>query len=369
MRRFAHGLILVLSVSQVPALVWSAEADAKLGSKSSPAKRSLLRRWVDMPYENERSHSSVKNAFREVVAPASKSTVRVLSDGLQTSLGVIVHSDGYVLTKASELEGKLECLLADGRRIPASAYARRDDLDLALLRLDRGVKNLPVVQWSDSETPMVGSWLATPNITGDPVAIGVISVEPREIPPPDPILGVMLDRATGGVLVSDVIAGSGAARAGIQPNDLIERINGRSADSPQSLTDLVHRLQPGDKVTLTVHRNKEKISLIATLGDRNRLGDQEQAELMDSLGGPLSRRRGGFSSVLQHDTVLRPRDCGGAIVDLNGKAVGINIARASRVASYALPVRVVRPAVNDMLRQAIARASSETEHQVSAAAN
>jgi serine protease Do len=75
---------------------------------------------------------------------------------------------------------------------------------------------------------------------------------------------------------------------------------------------------------------------------------------MDSLGGPLSRRRAGFPSVLQHDSVLRPRDCGGPIVDLDGNVVGVNIARASRVASYALPVSVVRPVVAEMLQHAVA---------------
>ena len=70
---------------------------------------------------------------------------------------------------------------------------------------------------------------------------------------------------------------------------------------------------------------------------------------MESLGGPLSERRSGFPYVLEHDTVLRPKDCGGPLVDLDGNAVGINIARVSRVSSYALPASAIRPILADMM--------------------
>jgi serine protease Do len=47
--------------------------------------------------------------------------------------------------------------------------------------------------------------------------------------------------------------------------------------------------------------------------------------------------------VLEHDTILQPNQCGGPLVDLDGQVVGINIARANRVATYAIPARVARP--------------------------
>ena len=364
MRGFVISLAVVFCLSHSGNVLTGAEVDKKIAPASNPAKGTWFKRWVHSPYENERSHASVKVSFRDVVAPASRTTVRVLSDGIQSSLGVIVHANGYILTKASEMDGKLECVLPDGRRLPAEGFVQRDELDLALLRIE--ATNLPVVEWSDATAPGVGSWLATPNIDGDATAIGVVSVEPRQIPLSQPVLGVILGSAPRGVRVSDIRPGSGAARAGIRTNDIIESLNGRSTDSADTLTGLVLRMQPGDKVTLAVRRESELLSVIATLGDKLRLGDQEQAELMDSLGGPLSRRRGGFSSVLQHDSVLRPRDCGGAVVDLDGKAVGVNIARASRVASYALPTAVVRPAVAEMLRQGLAKTASELQHPVSA---
>jgi len=37
------------------------------------------------------------------------------------------------------------------------------------------------------------------------------------------------------------------------------------------------------------------------------------------------------------------------VIDLDGKAIGINIARAGRVASYAIPADVLRPLVARMI--------------------
>ena len=60
-------------------------------------------------------------------------------------------------------------------------------------------------------------------------------------------------------------------------------------------------------------------------------------------------RSGGFDRALQHDTVLRPEDCGGPVVDLSGRVVAINIARAGRVESYALPTAAVRPILSKLM--------------------
>ena len=62
---------------------------------------------------------AVRNAFKPVVAEASRSTVRVLADGKQVTLGVIVGANGWVLTKASELKGKIGCRLKDERLLEA----------------------------------------------------------------------------------------------------------------------------------------------------------------------------------------------------------------------------------------------------------
>src|SRR5262249_59985794 len=68
---------------------------------------------------------------------------------------------------------------------------------------------------------------------------------------------------------------------------------------------------------------------------------------MNRLGSDLSVRRTGFPAVLQTDMVIKPTDCGGPLVDLDGKTVGLVIARGGRVESYAIPSEEIRPLIAD----------------------
>jgi serine protease Do len=296
---------------------------------------------------NERSHRTVLAAFRDAVHDARRSTVRVFSSDRAdrpVALGTIVSADGYVFTKASELRGDLECLLSDNRRVGAVIIAQDQNYDLALLKLD--VEKLEPVHWS-SQQPQVGAWLATASLEADPTAIGIVSAAVRPLPHARAGLGVRLEPSQIGPRVLEVYADSAAARAALQIGDVILRLNGSSIDSPQSLTQTIRDFRPGERVELAVRRGEEEFSVITVLGELASIGN-EQAVIMENLGGPLSARRSGFPVVLQHDTVLRPRECGGPLVDLDGGVVGINIARASRVASYAIPAQTVRMIFEDM---------------------
>jgi S1-C subfamily serine protease len=70
------------------------------------------------------------------------------------------------------------------------------------------------------------------------------------------------------------------------------------------------------------------------------------------VNGPISARATGFNRVFMHDSVIIPNQCGGPLVNLDGRAVGINIARAGRVSTYALPADTVQSVVKGLLEQA-----------------
>jgi serine protease Do len=108
--------------------------------------------------------------------------------------------------------------------------------------------------------------------------------------------------------------------------------------------------RPGDRVELLLKRDGSEQTLSATLGSRSQLTHGDRAEFQNNLGGQLSERRAGFPLAIQHDSMLRPADCGGPIVDLDGKVIGLNIARAGRVESYALPAALVRDTVKKLLQ-------------------
>jgi serine protease Do len=101
-------------------------------------------------------------------------------------------------------------------------------------------------------------------------------------------------------------------------------------------------------VELAVTRGADRVKVRVTLGDAPSVSGAERIDFQNRLGGQLSLRRVGFPSVLQHDTVLRPNECGGPLVDLDGRAVAINIARAGRVASFGVPAEVVVPLIESL---------------------
>lgn len=291
----------------------------------------------------QRAHSTITESFVDVARPAAKSTVRVLISDAQASLGTIVDETGLILTKASELRDAkdLICQLYDKRKVPAVKVGENEDYDFALLRIEAG--DLAAAPWAASET-RVGAWLATPGHTDVPVGIGVVSVAPRRIPKSRALIGVRLgpnpNDPTGGALVGLVFPNGGAARAGVQVNDIIIRADDRDITTPDDLIAHVSGLLPGDRVRLTIRRGDEEKKLTAELLEERALSSA-RIDTQNSLGGPISRRRSGFPRVLQHDTVLRPEQCGGPIVDLDGKVVGLNIARAGRFGSYAIPAQEV----------------------------
>ncbi|MFT7643264.1 MAG: serine protease Do [Pirellulaceae bacterium] len=327
---------LLLFTLSVPAI-------AQEGGPQQSSVKQWLRRAGDLFGSGslQRNAPEVKEVFKPLVVDAKKSTVKIYSDGKHISLGAVVFADGYVITKASEIKSDvLLCQFHDGRRLAAELIGVATDVDLAMLRVD--AESLDVVSWAD-ETPPVGSFLITTSLRDVPESLGVVSVAPRKIARPRGVLGVLLDEARGGALVSRVLKESGADKAGVKAGDVIVKVNDTKITSREDLVRTVQTYQPGDKVRLEIKRKGDKLEIIATLANAFNPAHGERQEFQESLGGPLSHRRAGFPSAIQHDTALRPQDCGGPLWDLEGKAVGINIARASRVGSYALPVSTVKP--------------------------
>jgi serine protease Do len=62
-----------------------------------------------------------------------------------------------------------------------------------------------------------------------------------------------------------VIAGSPAAKAGLQVNDVITAVNGTQIDQGHSLTSLLDQHVPGDTVKLTILRAKQTLQINVTL--------------------------------------------------------------------------------------------------------
>lgn len=300
----------------------------------------------------QKSSPKVLHAFREVVKKAAECTVRIKCDGKDAALGTVVAADGWVLTKHSELKGKIVCKLKDGRELDAKVFGVHEKFDLALLLVE--AKGLSFVELSDSTVAPVGNWLASAGLGEDPVAVGVVSVAARDLParesrptppPSSAYLGVAFDPGEGGAKVSQVLPGTGAEKAGLKVDDIVVALAGEAVQDLDNVLGILQKHKPGDTIEMKVKRGDKELELKATLGKR----PAGRSDVQNSMGSELSSRRAGFPTILQHDQVIKPNDCGGPVVDVDGHVVGINIARAGRTESYAIPGETVRKLLPDLL--------------------
>jgi serine protease Do len=344
-RRRWLSAFLMLALVALPAA--RAQAQDPLGDAAELMKETLQR--VTVPRSALTNGRAVRRAFREVVERPSQSTCRVLADGKEVALGTIVAADGWIVTKASQLHGDVACRLKGGHFLDAKIVGVDEDYDLAVLKVE--ADHLPAIEWADPRGTHVGQWAVTPGLKRDPVAVGVVSVLPREIPHPRGILGVVLNQSDAGPAVAHVLPDSGAARAGLQVGDVIIRCDATNTRTSEALVKAVRGYAPGDEIELTVLRGGEELKFKATLTARVGGEMSNRREVQNHMGSELSDRRAGFPLALQHDTVLRPTDCGGPLVDLDGRALGVNVARAGRTESFAIPAAAVRKIVAKLKTQ------------------
>ena len=274
--------------------------------------------------------------MRAQVLKGIENAVRIECRGQGVALGTIVGSDGWILTKASQLGGEPQCVLSDGRKFAASLVGVDKQYDLAMLRI--GAEDLPAVHWTSEPDLRPGGWLITPGVERMVASVGVISVGERRIEGTTPVLGVKLAPSDDESRIAEVYPRSGAAEAGIQEGDLITHIAREAVHNLNELRAALQKFHAGDVVQATIDRGNTKLELDVTLGVED---DIFSGFAQFGVNGPLSRRRDDFPKAFQHDSVLDPTLCGGPALDMAGRVVGINIARADRVATFALSSQVL----------------------------
>lgn len=310
----------------------------------------ILNGIVDSDGWNEgKNHTRIKSAVAPALSDVSKATVRIFSRNESLAMGTIVTANGYIVSKGSEIEKhkKLICRCYDGQQFRARIVGIVDRHDLALIKID--AKNLSYVDFDTAINPGIGAIVATPSLSTRPVAIGVVSSRQQRIES-DGVLGIRMDQDNGRTIVLEVLVASAAETAGIQVGDVVTAVDGKAVRSMMSIVNIIGKHLPGDEIEFEVLRNNKPHTFLPKLGRLVDL-DEENSDFQSYLGGDLSGRRSGFPSIIQHDTFLLPEHCGSPIVDLDGRVVGINIARAERIASYALPNSIVAASIDKLIRE------------------
>lgn len=288
-----------------------------------------------------RSGEQTLRAFAPVSAATRHSIVKFNVDGETVALGAVVDTNGLALTKASEIkQGKLTCWLATEKEVSAEVLQVDEEEDVALVRVD--APGLKPLRWA-SDGVSIGQWAITPGIGESPHAVGVISALPRKIRPQRAFIGVQFDFRTSTPKIDELLPGLGAEQAGLKPGDLILAVNSIAVTNREQVVETLRDFRAGQTIKLRVQRVQEQfdaeVRLMPPNFGRSARGFYAQEVRLE---GEVSRRAEGFEQVIEHDTVLPPWLCGGPLVNLDGEAIGLNIARAGRVTTYALSSKLVR---------------------------
>lgn len=301
------------------------------------------------------------NGLTDAQQAARETTVDVLLGEQVLAAGTLLTDanlskhQSFVATKASLLgrdpqELSLAVRLAGHEETFAAAWlgvdARRD---LAILTIE----HFPdAAMRSDTDADTNATALPEP-LAGSPVLclaadghclVGFVSSTPRSFQmrqPPllndRPMLGISVATDEQGVRVTNLVEGSGAAEAGILVDDILQQIDGETVHSADELVTVIAKRRIGDVLPLQLLRDGTSQSVEAKLG-KFETPDQRHHSFDNWGGGPFSDRRFEIPHVLPHDTPLPPEDCGSPLVDSHGRIIGVNIARALRTTSYALPI-------------------------------
>ncbi len=297
---------------------------------------------------------AVTTVFESQRAVLQTSSAVILDGRKEMNYGVVVSPDGYILTKASEVEA-LENLSVTVDRAnfeEVKIIATDPQWDVALLKVDaQGL--VPVEYAPASEVPQ-GSWVVANGATSRTkrrALAGIVSARIREIPAAGgPALGVVLSSKTKAIQIEAVTDGSGAQEAGLRKGDVIVSIEGHGISKIEDIAEALKDRKAGNKVKVTCRRGGKEITADVRLAAKGEMF-ADNMNRNDMMSGDYSRRRSGFPRVMQHDILGSSRVTGGPLLDLEGRCIGMNIARANRAESFAIPVEDLRELAQRLMKQ------------------
>jgi S1-C subfamily serine protease len=306
----------------------------------------LLFAGPSLPTDERTNGKSLRPAFDQQQAALQDGSA-VLYDGWRSfNYGIVVSEDGYILAKESELSERegISIRVGEQRFTEIKIVARNPRWDLALLKVD--AVNLTPVRWAKSSDLAQGSWVVANGATSRHqrrINVGIISAKSREVNGLAPVvLGIQFTQDEKTLIVDVVTKETGAERAGLKKGDLLTKFDGVAVSDRDSLIELIRDKIPGDVVEVEFERAGENFEADVELMARNKAYKDTYESRNDAMSGNFSKRRDAFPRVLQTDIPFSARTIGGPLLNLDGECIGMNIARANRAESFAIPVEELR---------------------------
>jgi S1-C subfamily serine protease len=293
-------------------------------------------------------------------------TIESMGTVLRDSKGRI-----WLVTKSSRIDQSPQWLDPNGTWQSLELVARDPSDDLVVLRPQSGTFSSAVLRAALSATSEAPPWsqgqlLIAPHPDGAgrvgiSASRGVFSIPADE---GRGFLGVVLGQGEQGVFLQEVLEQSAAEKGGLEPGDVVVRVDQAMIESVPQMQGILRSKIAGEPVRIVYRRPMPAASVEQPQKDSNANDDPSRDEtsspttmemveqeialrLGEVQSGPLhvaelfeggkSARRGNFAEVLCSDVCLRPEECGSPWIDLEGRCLGVSIARFSRTRSHAIP--------------------------------
>lgn len=292
--------------------------------------------------------ATFNKALEPILTDAAKSTVVVWGKDREVralAYGTVIGDGSQILSKWSEIEPFSDLLYVTSgagveAKVEVAGVFTDEDLVLLEVKAPGQVKDKLVPAVFDTTAPLpLGRFLTAPQPSGKPAAFGVVAVLERNLRETDQAhLGIIADPEFRGegVRIANVQPEYGAAEAGLQSGDVIMKVDDRAISGLQELKNALTNKHPGGKVKILLESAGKERSTDVKLSNRPLLGQFSGGQLnqMEIMGGDVNRIRAGFSRVVQSDMQIRSNRIGGPVADLQGKIVGVTMARADRTRTY-----------------------------------
>lgn len=294
--------------------------------------------------ELRKNGETVVAVFEEQRAVLQKSSAVIRDGRKELAYGVVISADGYLLTKASEIAkiSAISVTVDEAKFDNAKVVATDAAWDVALLKIE--AQGLQPIQYASSSDIPQGTWVVANGATSGSrrrALPGIISAKPREIPASGgAALGVVLKTNTKALEIEEVNEKSGAQESGLKKGDVIVMIDGKNVSKIEEMAALMKDKKAGSTVKVTYKRAGKAETVDVRLAAKGELFAQKSRN--DQMSGDYSNRRTGFPRVIQHDVLGNKESTGGPLLNLEGLCIGMNIARADRAQSFAIPVEELK---------------------------
>lgn len=306
----------------------------------------LLFAGPSLPADERTNGKSLRPAFAQQQSALQSGSAVLYDEWRSFNYGIVVSEDGYLLVKESELAERKNISVRIGEEhfTEVEIVAHNPRWDLALLKVRAA--NLTPIIWAESSDLPQGSWVVANGATSRHqrrINVGIISAKSRAVNGLAPVvIGIQFTEDESRLIVDVVTKETGAERAGLKKGDIVRKFDGIEVSDRKSLIELIRDKIPGDVVEVEFERKGETYQVEVDLMARHAAYADTHESRNDAMSGDFSKRRDSFPRVLQTDIPFNSRTIGGPLLNLDGECIGMNIARANRAESFAIPVEELR---------------------------